>query len=87
MAIIICLVDLEPGDSLILYDEDGSYEYEVTQRVLFEEKGKSMRERNFNARWMMPTSDERLTLISCWPFETNSHRVVVVAQPANVVGT
>jgi LPXTG-site transpeptidase (sortase) family protein len=81
------LVDLEPGDSLILYDEDGSYEYEVTQRVLFEEKGKSMRERNFNARWMMPTSDERLTLISCWPFETNSHRVVVVAQPANVVGT
>ena len=76
------LVDLEVGERLIVYDDDGSYEYEVTQRALFEEDGQSMRERNWNARWMLPTSDERLTIISCWPFSTNTHRVVIVAQPA-----
>lgn len=81
------LVDLEVGERLILYDDDGSYEYEVTQRALFEEDGQSMRERNWNARWMLPTSDERLTIISCWPFSTNTHRVVIVAHPAEAIGT
>ena len=81
------LVDLELGERLILYDDDGSYEYEVTQRVLFEEDEQSMKERNWNARWMLPTSDERLTIISCWPFSTNTHRVVIVAHPADTVGT
>lgn len=81
------LVDLELGERLILYDDDGSYEYEVTQRALFEEDGQSMKERHWNARWMLPTSDERLTIISCWPFSTNTHRVVIVAHPADTVGT
>lgn len=81
------LVDLELGERLILYDDDGSYEYEVTQRALFEEEGQSMKERHWNARWMLPTSDERLTIISCWPFSTNTHRVVIVAHPADIVGT
>jgi len=81
------LVDLEVGERLTLYDDDGSYEYEVTQRALFEEDGQSMKERNWNARWMLPTSDERLTIISCWPFSTNTHRVVIVAHPAEAIGT
>jgi sortase A len=35
-----------------------------------------------NARWIEPTEDERLTLVSCWPYETNAYRLVVVARPA-----
>lgn len=81
------LVDLELGDRLILYDDNQSYEYQVTQRVLFEEDGQSLKERHWNARWMLPTSDERLTIITCWPNSTNSHRLVVVAQPIDEVGT
>ncbi len=34
-----------------------------------------------NAQWMQPTPDERLTLISCWPYWTNTHRVIIVARP------
>jgi LPXTG-site transpeptidase (sortase) family protein len=81
------LVDLELGELLILYDDNRSYEYQVTQRVLFEEDGQSLKERHWNARWMLPTSDERLTIITCWPNSTNSHRLVVVAQPIDEVGT
>ena len=81
------LVDLELGDRLILYDDTGSYEYEVTQRELFEEDGQSLKDRHWNARWMLPTSDERLTIISCWPFKSNSHRIVVIAHPVDEVGT
>jgi LPXTG-site transpeptidase (sortase) family protein len=81
------LVDLELGERLILYDDNQSYEYQVTQRVLFEEDGQSLKERHWNARWMLPTSDERLTIITCWPNSTNSHRLVVVAQPVDEVGT
>lgn len=28
------------------------------------------------------TADERLTLLSCYPFTSNTHRVAVVAKPA-----
>jgi sortase (surface protein transpeptidase) len=33
----------------------------------------------------MPSGDERLTLVTCWPYEWpgNSHRVVVVGRPAS----
>jgi LPXTG-site transpeptidase (sortase) family protein len=29
----------------------------------------------------MPSTDERLTLITCWPYETNTHRLIIVALP------
>ena len=81
------LVDLEVGEQVILYDDERSYEYQVIQRVLFEEDGQPLRERHRNARWMLPTSDERLTIITCWPNSTNSHRLVVVAQPIDETGS
>jgi 23S rRNA-/tRNA-specific pseudouridylate synthase len=28
------------------------------------------------------TSDERLTLLSCYPFTGNTHRIAVIAKPA-----
>jgi sortase A len=34
-----------------------------------------------NAEWIKATEDERITLITCWPYESNTHRVVVVAVP------
>jgi len=37
--------------------------------------------RQENARWIAPTDDERLTLVTCWPYTNNTHRVVVVAKP------
>ena len=34
-----------------------------------------------NALWIQPTSDERLTLVTCWPYTDNTHRLIVVAKP------
>lgn len=81
------LADLELGERLILYDENGSYMYQITQRELFEEEGMLLKDRFWNARWMLPTSDERLTIITCWPNTTNTHRLVVIAHPIDEAGT
>ena len=34
-----------------------------------------------NAAWIMPSEDERLTLVTCWPYTSNTHRLIIVARP------
>jgi sortase A len=34
-----------------------------------------------NARWIMPTPDERLTLVTCAPDAQSTHRLIIVALP------
>jgi sortase A len=77
------VVDLQPGDRLTLYTDDAAYEYIVTEKYILKEVGMPLRVRRKNAQWIMPTGDERLTLVTCWPYEWpgNSHRVIVVARP------
>jgi sortase A len=45
------------------------------------ERGEPVEARRQNARWMNPTEDERLTMITCWPYTSNTHRLIVVAKP------
>ena len=75
------LIDLELGQDVFLYDSDGSYHYRVTQREILAENDQPLSVRLANARWIEPTADERITIISCWPYATNSNRLVVIAQP------
>jgi sortase A len=77
------VVDLEPGDEIILYAGGMPYSYTVTEKYILKEAGMPLRVRQKNAQWIMPTEDERLTLVTCWPYEWpgNSHRVIVVALP------
>ncbi len=75
------LIDLELGQDVFLYDSDGSYHYRVTQREILAENDQPLSVRMANARWIEPTADERITIISCWPYATNSNRLVVIAQP------
>ena len=72
---------LEPGLEIILYDNDRSYTYEVVQQEFLEETGQSLQTRVMNARWILPTSDERVTIVTCWPNTSNTHRIVVIAMP------
>jgi len=74
------LIDLEPDDEVFLYVGDTAYHYVVTEKHLFEEKGKSEAVRRANAQWIAPTDDERLTLVTCWPYTSNTHRLIVVAK-------
>ena len=35
-----------------------------------------------NASFIKPTDDVRLTIVSCWPRDNNTHRLIVIAKPA-----
>ena len=78
------VVDLNPGDELQLYVDDMPYLYYVAEKYILKEAGMPMDVRRANAQWIQPSGDERLTLVTCWPYEWpgNTHRVVVVARPA-----
>jgi sortase A len=74
------LIDLEPDDEVFLYVGETAYHYVVTEKHLFEEKGKPEAVRRANAQWIAPTDDERLTLVTCWPYTSNTHRLIIVAK-------
>ncbi len=76
------LVDLEPGDPIILYADGREYRYQVEDKFILKEAGVPLEQRRQNALWIAPTRDERLTLVTCWPPEGNDYRVIVVAKPA-----
>jgi sortase A len=75
------LVELALGDEITLYENGQTHHYLVAHREVLEEKGQPLDVRFDNAKWMLPTADERLTLITCWPDTGATHRVIVVATP------
>ena len=75
------VVNMEPGNVVDLYVGQTVYRYVVTEKYILREKGMPLEVREENARWIAPTDDERLTLVTCWPYTNNTHRVVVVAKP------
>ncbi|HTP08433.1 MAG TPA: sortase [Anaerolineae bacterium] len=75
------LVKLQPGDRITIYSNDQPFYYEVQLRRILPERGQSDEVRRENARWIQPTTDERITLITCWPYTSNTHRLIIVAKP------
>lgn len=76
------IVDLNPGDVVTLYDEAGkTYQYAVEDKFILKDKGEPEAVRQANARWIGPFNDERLTLVTCWPYTNNTHRVIVISKP------
>lgn len=70
-----------PGDEIIVYGGRIRYTYIVVNVMILPERNVDLATRLENARWILPSNDERLTLITCWPAESNTHRLIVVAQP------
>lgn len=75
------LVRLREGDIIKLYSGEKEFVYRVALVLLLPEKYKTVEDRMENARWILPSDDERITLITCWPKASNTHRVIVVALP------
>ncbi|MEZ4727832.1 MAG: sortase [Caldilineaceae bacterium] len=74
---------LEPGDEITVWTNEGTaVAYTVATVDIVPEKYASTAQQAANAQAISPTSDERLTLITCWPLNSNTHRVIVVAHPA-----
>jgi sortase A len=80
------LVKLQPGDLIRLDSGGRRYWYQVAQTMVLAEEGQPVEARQANARWILPTDDERVTLITCWPYESNTHRLVVIALPVPLPG-
>jgi sortase A len=75
------LVDLKLGDEILLQADAYEYHYVVTERFIVPERNAPEEQRRQNAQWILPTIDERITLITCWPYTDNSHRLIVIAKP------
>lgn len=75
------LVNVEVGDEVTVYVGDTTYRYVVELKTIVKEKGEPLEVRQKNAQWIAPTTDERLTMVTCWPYTNNTHRVIVVAKP------
>jgi len=75
------LVDLQVGDRIIVYSGETPFQFEITNIMILPERDATLEERLQNARWINPSHDIRLTLVTCWPYESNTHRLIIVARP------
>ena len=66
-----------------LYDAAGErYDYVVREFYRLKDTGVSQAQRVANGRFILPTEDERLTIVTCWPPTNNTHRLILIAEPA-----
>lgn len=79
--VFVSLENVSEGDIIVIESDRTRYSYQITNKMILPEKYEQLEVRMNNAQWILPSIDERLTLISCWPYETNTHRLIVVARP------
>jgi len=80
------LVDLKPRDEIELYVGSQVLHYMVTEKHILPDRDQPLQVRMDNAKWIQPTDDERLTLVTCWPYTNNTHRLIIVARPFKLKG-
>jgi sortase A len=76
---------LKPGDLLELYSAGQRFEYIVADHILLDEVGQPLAKRRENARYIEPTSEEMVTMVTCWPLtgpNKFNQRLVIRAKPA-----
>ncbi|WP_299024803.1 sortase [uncultured Thermanaerothrix sp.] len=74
------LHELEPGDLIVVEGGGRRFSYVVVNVMILPERDADLKTRLENARWIQRSQDERLTLVTCWPAYSNTHRLVVVAR-------
>jgi LPXTG-site transpeptidase (sortase) family protein len=77
------LYTLDAGDDIIVYSDDTPHSYAVTDVLILPEAGEPLEVRIENARYILPTDDERLTLVTCHPYGSLQNRLIVIAHPNN----
>ena len=75
------LVELEQGDEIIVHSENTAFSYKIQNKMILPEKYAPLEERVRNSQWILTSDDERLTIVTCWPYESNTHRLILVASP------
>lgn len=73
---------LKPGDTINLWTLEGKeYTYKVQTIEKLKEAGVSRAQRLEHGKVMDDAPTEQLTLITCWPYATYTHRLIVIAEP------
>jgi LPXTG-site transpeptidase (sortase) family protein len=72
---------IEHGQEVVITTEEGEHRYVVAEIHMRREIGATLEERLETGRFMAEMPEERLTLITCWPYGINDHRVIVIALP------
>ncbi len=81
------LDQLKRGDEIELFAGGAEYSYTVEEVLIVPEKYASAKQRTENVRYIDETPDDRLTLVSCWPRNDNTHRIIVIARPAGALSS
>jgi LPXTG-site transpeptidase (sortase) family protein len=81
------LDQLKQGDKLEVFAGGTEYTYAVEEVLILPEKHASDQQRKANVKYIQETTDDRLTLVSCWPRDDNTHRIVVIARPTGETAT
>jgi len=76
------LHDAKIGDDVFVDTPAGTFHYIIREIYLRKEKGEPLSTRLDIGVWMGPMPEERLTLITCWPYGVDDHRMIIVAKPA-----
>lgn len=74
------LEEVRVGDVVVVSGRENVYRFMVVNRIIVPEKKLGSDGRLENARWISHTQDQRLTLVTCWPYESNTHRLILVAR-------
>lgn len=75
------LYQLEPGDLFTIYADQTPFEYEIAEKLFLPEAGEPLEVRMANARYIQTTDDERVTLVTCHPYNSLRYRLVIIARP------
>jgi sortase (surface protein transpeptidase) len=72
------------GRQVILTGADGRrVTYIITAFYRVKDSSVPLGQRIKNAEWIAQTANTELTLTTCWPPWSNTHRLIVIAQPAS----
>lgn len=77
---------LKPGELIVVWSKGIQYHYVISERLVLDEIGPNVTldQRIRNARYIEPTDQEMVTLVTCWPLtgaDKFNQRVVIRALP------
>lgn len=76
------LDEVAEGDKIIIKTADGTeYIYRVTERQIVRIFAASNDTLDYVRQVTTTTEEEQLTLLTCWPNWSNTHRLIVIARP------
>lgn len=77
------LEQLSLGDQVILFTEEKAFYYQIEKKLFIPYLGVEAAGDAMLQSYAAPQSTEMVTMISCWPYATNIHRIVIIAVPSS----